>query len=124
MEFTAGAFLFHVHDHEKQVFLIERGELTIFMDKADGERYRLRRVGPGSLLGIAGFFRDAEADALVSAQAETSGRAFALSADAYERMKVEEPALAMAFQAHVLSFMSDRFAKNLHALEVVLRSEE
>ncbi len=124
VEFAAGDFLFHVHDHEKRVFLIERGELTIFMDKADGERYRLRRVGPGSLLGIAGFFRHAAAGALVFAQAETDGRAFALSADAFEGMKVEEPALAMAFQAHVLSFLSDRFANNLHVLEVVLRSEE
>jgi SulP family sulfate permease len=124
VEFAATDFLLHARDHERQLFLIESGELTVYVDKGDGEPYRLRRIGPGSLLGTAGFFRHGDGAALVSAQADTSGRAFALSASGFSRMTVEHPKLALAFQSFVLGQLSDLYANNLRVLEVVLRAEE
>ncbi len=121
--FVATDYLLHVHDRERQLFLIESGELTVYLDREDGEQYRLRRVGPGSLLGSAGFFRHGDADALVSARADTNGRAFALSASKFSRMTAEHPELALAFQTFVLGQLSDRYAYNLRVLEVVLRAE-
>ena len=123
IEFVTTDYLFHVHDHERQLFLIESGELTVYVDKGDGEPYRLARVGPGSILGIAGFFRHGDADALVSARADTNGRAFALSAGKFAKMTAEHPELALAFQTFILGQLSDRFASNLRVLEVVLRTE-
>ena len=104
--------------------MIESGELTVYVDKGDGEQYRLRRIGPGSVLGTAGFFRHGGAAALVSARADTDGRAFALPARNYSRMTVDHPALALAFQTFVLGQLSDLYANNLRVLEVVLRAEE
>ena len=121
IEFVETGYLFHVHDHERRLFLIESGELTVYVDKGDDEPYRLRRVGPGSLLGTAGFFRHGDADALVSARADTNGRAFALSAGKFSRMTAEHPELALAFQTFVLGQLSDLYANNLRAFEVVLR---
>jgi CRP-like cAMP-binding protein len=73
------------------------------------------------LLGTAGFFRHGAADALVSARADTNGRAFALSAGKFSRMTAEHPELALAFQTFVLGQLSDLYATNLRLLEVVLR---
>ena len=123
IEFAETDYLFHVHDQERQLFLIERGELTVYVDKGDGAQYRLGRVGPGSMLGAAGFFRHGGADALVSARADTNGHGFTLSADQFSRMTAEHPALALTFQTFILGQLSDRFANNLRVLEVVLRTE-
>jgi len=124
VEFAATDYLIHAQDHERRLFLIEAGELTVTVDKGDGEAYRLRRIGPGSLLGTAGFFRHGDGAALVSAQADTNGRAFALTAGGFSRMTVEHPKLALAFQSFVLGQLSDLYANNLRVLEVVLRAEE
>ncbi len=104
--------------------MIESGELTVYVDKGDGEAYRLGRVGPGSMLGIAGFFRHGDADEPVSARADTNGRAFALSVREFAKMTAEHPELALAFQTFILGQLSDRFANNLRVLEVVLRTEK
>ncbi|MCZ6699286.1 MAG: Crp/Fnr family transcriptional regulator, partial [Planctomycetota bacterium] len=124
VEFAASEYLLHAQDRERQLFLIESGELTVYVDKGDGEPYRLRRIGPGSLLGTAGFFRHGDGAALVSAQADTNGRAFVLTAGGFSRMTVEHPKLALAFQSFVLGQLSDLYANNLRVLEVVLRAEE
>jgi SulP family sulfate permease len=124
VEFAATDYLVHARDPERQLFLIESGELTVYVSQGDGESYRLRRIGPGSVLGTAGFFRHGEAAALVSARADTGGRAYALSGQNYSRMTAEHPGLALAFQSFVLGQLSDLYANNLRVLEVVLRAEE
>jgi sulfate permease, SulP family len=121
--FAIGDYLFHAHEHKKRIFLIESGELSIFVDETYDQRYRLRKVGPGSLLGIADFFRQSKADALVSAQADTDGRAFVLGADDFDQMKRQDPEVAMAFQTFVLGFLSDRFATNLRMLQGIRKGE-
>jgi sulfate permease, SulP family len=121
--FATGDYLFQAHGRKKRIILIESGELSVFVDETDGKRYRLRKVGPGSLLGIANFFRQSKADAPASAQADTDGRAFALGADEFDQMKSQDPELAMAFQTFVLGFLSDRFAANLRVLQGIQKGE-
>lgn len=123
LEFSAGEYLYRVHDHERRIFLIEHGVLSIFFEEDNGQQYRIRRVGSGSLAGIVEFFRNTKADSSDSIRADTDGKAFALSEKSFDRMKIEEPALAIAFQEHVLAFMSDRFAESQRALEVAVRTE-
>jgi hypothetical protein len=74
-------------------------------------------------LGVADFFHHGESGALVSVEADKPGRAYALSKEAYERIKNENMALAINFQDHLLGSLSDRSAANLAIQEMLLKAE-
>ncbi len=124
VEFSVGDYLYHVHNQTRQIFLIEIGELNVLSEVDEGQEFRLRSVGAGSMVGVANFFRHTQPDAIDTVRAKTDGSAFALSEKDFEKMKIENPAIAMAFQTHVLAFMADRFAESQRALEVIFRTEK
>jgi len=123
IEFSVGDYLFHAHDQKRQIFLIESGELCVLSEVNEEQEFRLRSVGAGSMVGVENFFRHTKPDALDSVRADRDGQAYALSEKAFEKMKKEDSDIASTFQAHVLALMSDRFAENQRALEVILRTE-
>jgi sulfate permease, SulP family len=123
-ELKEGEFLFHKHDEENALYFVERGEFTVNLEGEGGRGYRLRRIGSGTIVGVANFFRHGAHDALVSVQAETDGTVYALTREMHEALKRDAPEVIAEFQADVLHFLSDRVADNLNVIEAVLRADE
>ena len=123
-ELKKGEFLFHKHDEENALYFVERGEFTVNLEGEDGRGYRLRRIGSGTIVGVANFFRHGAHDALVSVQAETDGTVYALTREIHEALIKDAPEVIAEFQAHVLRFLSDRVTDNLNVMEAVLRTDE
>ena len=97
---------------------MESGHVEVLT--SDGSR--LRRAGPGSLLGIASFFRHGGHDSLVTIRAEEACRIRRLTGAAYLDLMFDHPAAAAGLQRHALVLLSDRFDRTLAILERVQRA--
>ena len=122
--FSEEDLLFEARDIEPKLYFVEKGELTIYVKRAGEPPYRLRRVGPGSLLGIAGFFGTGTRSADIYAQATSDGRAYYLTKDKFSEMSDSHPHIVKALQSFILGVLSERFMSNLNILEILLRAEE
>ncbi len=123
-EFSKGDVLVGLSEEPYGLYFVEEGAISVYLPGSDQEKHRIRSAGPGSVVGIASFFKHGDSRALVTGVADTKGRAYMLTSEAFERMKTQDPDLAMAFQAHALQSVSDRLASNLRTLSLILRLEE
>ena len=98
--------------------------ISIYLRELDGENHRIRSTGSGSMVGVASFFRQGNVGTLALAIADSHGTAHVLTDAAFERMKSEDPDLALKFQTYALEYVSERLAKNLRTLSSILRLEE
>jgi SulP family sulfate permease len=124
LEIPEDELLFHEHEKDPALYFVESGELSEYLDREDTESFRLRRVGAGSLLGAAAFFRRGDSEEMVSVRADKASVAYSLSRNAVERMAREDPQLLLELQSYVLHFLSDRLAANLDLLRSLLMVEE
>lgn len=124
LEIPEDELLFHEHEKDPALYFVESGELSEYLDREDTASFRLRRVGAGSLLGAAAFFRRGDSEEMVSVRADKASVAYSLSRNAVERMAREDPQLLLELQSYVLHFLSDRLAANLDLLRSLLMVEE
>ena len=123
-EFSQGDVVSQPGIKQRLLYFIEQGTVSIYLDELDGEKHRIRSAGPGSMVGVASFFRQGNVGTLAVGIADSKGTAHVLTDVAFERMKSEDPELALKFQTYALEYVSDRLARNLRTLSLVLRYEE
>ena len=85
-------------------FLLD-GRVGIMVD-TDGHPVRVRSLGPHTTIGEMGLITRQPRSATI--QAERSSVVYELSANAYERIKRENPALSHALLTYVVAVMSER----------------
>jgi CRP-like cAMP-binding protein len=121
IELTAGSTLIQSGDPAGHMDFVESGRLVVL--SSDRDDARVRRAGPGSILGIASFFRRGGQMSLVTLRAETDCRIRRLTGDAYFRLASEEPAIAAALQRHVLVTIADRYSVLLSSFDSVMKGK-
>lgn len=98
---------------------IAEGRVGIIIRHDDGRSTRLRSLGPHATIGemglITGQFRTA------TIQAEVDSVLYALSAEAYERLKVENQPLQQALLTYVVTVMAERLNFASKVIEVLRR---
>ena len=124
IEFSEGDVVSEPGSEQRMLYFIEQGAISIYLDELDGEKHRIRSAGPGSMVGVASFFRQGNVGTLALAIADSHGTAHVLTDAAFERMKSEDPDLALKFQTYALEYVSERLANNLRTLSSILRLEE
>ncbi|WP_223429001.1 SulP family inorganic anion transporter [Tateyamaria pelophila] len=123
-EFSQGDVVSQPGIKQRLLHFIEQGTVSIYLDELDGEKHRIRGAGPGSMVGVASFFRQGNVGTLAVGIADSKGTAHVLTDVAFERMKSEDPDLALKFQTYALEYVSERLASNLRTLSLILRLEE
>jgi len=83
-------------------FILE-GRVGIIVNMDDGRSIRVRSLGPHTTIGEMGLITSQLRSATI--QAEVPSVLYALSADAYERIKRENEPLAQALLTYVISIM-------------------
>ena len=124
IEFSQGDVVSEPGNKQRKLYFIEQGAISIYLDDVDGEKHRIRSVGSGSLVGVASFFRHGNVGTLAVSIADNNVTAHVLTDVAFERMKSEDPDLALKFQSYALEYVSERLASNLKTLSSILRLEE
>jgi SulP family sulfate permease len=118
VQFHEGDELIKQGDASTDLYFLEEGDVSVYLRQTAGEMVRIRRTGPGTVLGELGFYLNAPRTASVIA--DGPGRAYRLTADALSRMENRHPALAAALHRFMADLMAERLLRTTHTLEAVL----
>lgn len=88
-------------------FILE-GRVGIIVRMDDGRLIRVRSLGPHTTIGEMGLITNQLRSATI--QAEVPSVLYALSADAYERIKRDNSALSQALLTYVIRVMTERLS--------------
>ena len=118
VQFNAGDELIKQGEAARDLFFLEQGDVSVYLRPAAGEMVRIRRTGPGTVLGELGFYLNTPRTASVIA--DGPGRAYRLSAEALGEMEDRHPALAAALHRFMADLLAERLLRTTQTLEAVL----
>ena len=90
------------------LYFVERGEVSVMVRLENGQRKRLRTLGPGSLVGEMALYSGQPRSADVVA--ETPCRAYRLSAERFARLEREDPSVVIQFHSFVVKLLAKRLS--------------
>jgi SulP family sulfate permease len=119
VEIKKGEYLIQQGDEVDDLYFIELGNVSIYLETEGGERVRLQTLGLGTAVGELDLYVGTSSTASVIADSPTI--AYRLTRAALSRMKEKEPELAATFHEFVAHLLSERLAATTRTLEAVLR---
>jgi sulfate permease, SulP family len=99
-------------------FILE-GRVGIVVDLGDERTMRVRSLGQHTTIGEMGLITGRPRSATI--RAETDSVLYELNAEAYERIKLEDPALSQALLGYIVSVMSERLGFANRAVGILQR---
>jgi len=105
-------------DSGDALYFVERGEVSVMVALEDGKRKRLRTLGPGSLVGEMALYSGQLR--LADVVAETSCRAYRLSAERFARLEREHPAVVIQFHSFVVKLLTQRLSAATDEIRALL----
>ncbi|HTY79474.1 MAG TPA: SulP family inorganic anion transporter [Candidatus Bathyarchaeia archaeon] len=100
------------------LYFVERGEVSVMVPLAGGERKRMRTLGPGSLVGEMALYSGQLRSADVVA--ETPCRVRRLSAERFARLERENPAVVIQFHSFVVKLLTQRLGSATEEIRALL----
>jgi SulP family sulfate permease len=114
-----GEYLIRQGSEAEDLYFIEMGAASIYLELQDGKRLRLQTLGPGTVVGELGLYLGTTRTASVIADMPTT--AYRLTQAALSEMQKKEPELAAAFHELVARALSERLVATTRSLEAVLK---
>jgi len=119
LEVPAGQIIAREGDPAVSMHFILEGRIGIVADMGDGRTMRLRSLGPHTTIGEMGLITGRARSATIAA--ETPSVLYELTAEDYERIKRDEPALSQALLGYIVSVISERLSFANRAVSVLQR---
>jgi SulP family sulfate permease len=118
IEVDAGEPLMRQGEPSDGLYFLESGRLTVQLESPEGERMRLRTMGPGTVVGEVTLYLGTPRTA--SVVAEVPSRLHRLSADALARMERGDPTVAAAVHRMFARLLAERLTDTLNEVEALL----
>ena len=118
-EVEAGDVIARQGEAADSMHFILEGRIGIIVDLGEGRAMRVRSLGRHTTIGEMGLITRRARSANI--QAEAASVLYELTADSYERMKREEPALSQALLGYIISVMAERLSFANRAIGVLQR---
>ena len=106
-------------DSSDELFFIESGSASAFINDGSNGQLRVRRTGSGMVYGEIGFYLNTPRTASVIT--EEASRVYILSRQAMARMEIESPNLAAKLQNYMIVLIAERLFLTTQTLRTVLR---
>jgi SulP family sulfate permease len=119
LQVPKGEYLVRQGEEADELYFIEQGMVSIYLELEDGRRLRLRTVGMGTVVGELGLYLGTIRTASIIADWPTT--AYRLTRRALFQMRDRDPELAADFHELVARLQAERLVANTRALEAVLR---
>jgi len=119
LEIRSGEVVAREGETAASMHFILEGRVGIVVDLGDGRTMRLRSLGRHTTIGEMGLITGRPRSATIVAEADSV--LFELTADAYVRIKQDEPALSQALLGYIVSVMSERLSFANRAVGVLQR---
>jgi len=116
-EIRAGDLLVKQGDHDRTMYLLERGTLQVFVADAKPGVSRLSLLRAGSVVGEAGLFSDQPR--MANVEAMTACVVWALRGPRLEELIARNPALALELVCAAASVMGVRMRANIEIGQAV-----
>ena len=104
----------------KELYFVESGKLTSQRELPDGESFRIRTIGPGTIIGAASMLMHGVHTRLSTVIADEESTVFRLGEDALESMKQEHPNAAFALSQYLVHDLAERLARRTKLVEDLL----
>jgi sulfate permease, SulP family len=108
IEVDSGDTIARQGEPANSMHFILQGRVGIIVDLGDGRTMRVRSLGGHTTIGEMGLITHRPRSATI--QAEAPSVLYELTADAYEKIKKEEPALSQALLGYVVAVMAERLS--------------
>ncbi|MGC1777826.1 MAG: SulP family inorganic anion transporter [Xanthobacteraceae bacterium] len=118
-EIPAGQIIAREGEPAASMHFILEGRIGIVADMGEGRTMRLRSLGPHTTIGEMGLITGRARSATIAAEADSV--LYELTAEAYERINREQPALSQALLGYIVSVMSERLSFANRAVGVLQR---
>jgi sulfate permease, SulP family len=117
--FEQGEYLARAGEEASDLYFVEIGQVSIFLELPNDQRVRLRTLQMGTIVGEVGFYLRQKRSASVIA--DTKVIAHRLTRDALERMKTEQPQLAFELDELMIRMVAERLSRNNRAVAAFSR---
>jgi CRP-like cAMP-binding protein len=101
-------------DEANDLYFVQIGQLSIFLESDDGQRLRLRTMTMGTLVGEISFYLNTKRSATVIA--DMFSVVYRLSAVAMEEMKTKDPELVIALNELIIRILANRLVSTNQAM--------
>jgi SulP family sulfate permease len=118
VQVPAGQILIQQGEPADQLYFIERGAVSVYLETEKGQRVRLQTLGLGTTVGEMGLFLGIRTASVVT---DTDVIAYRLTRSALAEMKAQAPGLAIVFSEFLARLVCERLAATSKTLEAVLR---
>jgi SulP family sulfate permease len=118
-EFGKDAVIAEQGEPARSMHFILEGRVSIIVNMHDGRLIRVRSLGAHTTIGEMGLITRQTRSATI--KAEVPSVLYELSADAYERLKRENSALAQALLTYIVRVMAERLSFASKAIGVLRR---
>ena len=119
LDVRSGGVIARQGDDAASMHFILEGRIGVVVDIGEGRTMRVRSLGRHTTIGEMGLITGRPRSATIAA--ETDSVLYELGAEAYERIKRDEPALSHALLGYVISVMSERLTFANRAVAVLQR---
>jgi len=119
LDVPAGDIIARQGDAAASMHFILEGRVGIVVDVGGGRTMRVRSLARHTTIGEMGLITGRPRSATI--QAETDSVLYELTAEAYERIKRDDPALSLALLGYVVSVMSERLGFANRAVGILQR---
>ncbi|GAB7022446.1 cyclic nucleotide-binding domain-containing protein [Salidesulfovibrio brasiliensis] len=108
LEVNKGDILFRQGDPSDTMYFVEKGALEVEMEK-DGRKHRLKKVGPGAVVGEMGIYTASPRSATVRASEDSV--LYLLTRKKLELAERKVPKLVTVLNRFLINLMSERLAE-------------
>ena len=119
LEFGPGDTIARQGERSTSMHFILEGRVGVIIDGGGGRRIRVRSLGRHTTIGEMGLITQRPRSATI--EAEVASVLYELSAEAYERIKIDNPALSRALLAYVIRVMAERLSFASRVIGVLQR---
>ncbi len=119
VNFKAGENLIHQGAEADQMYFIEMGAVSVYLELGNQQRMRLQTLGLGTAIGEPGLYMGTTSSSSVVADMPVT--AYRLTRAALAEMKQKEPELAATFHEFAARLLSERLTSITRTLEAVLK---
>jgi SulP family sulfate permease len=122
MDLAEGHYLIRQGDAPRGLFFVERGQVTALREGKDGLVIRLRKMGPGTVVGEMGLYLDSEASASILTNEPST--VYYLSKANLRRIEETAPAAAAALHRYIAEVLSERVSIANNTIQALLAGPE
>ncbi|NET59188.1 MAG: SLC26A/SulP transporter family protein [Symploca sp. SIO2E6] len=118
VQLAEGDYLFHQGDKPDELYFLESGQVSTFVEVGSGQRRRVQTLGPGTMVGEIEFHT--QSCYQISAIADQSSKVYQLSTVELKKMQEQHPETALAFSELALSLLAHRLAQAHREIDTLM----